>query len=214
MARRRALASDSDGLLGQQRPRDTGVLGGDRDAGTVIPAPLPHRKTASAHRDNGSVRLTARCSTARAPMTSRVLRYGSPRLVMCPSRVLPPLEYWRGTSPSQAANWRPFLKSWPLPTVATKADAVMGPMPRRVCTRQASALEPTCILISCSYSSALACSRTACSSRSRAQAATRVGSLPSSGGTRRRRGVLPAINDVPQKHVQPKAARLSSQFIG
>ena len=62
-------------------------------------------------------------------MISRVRRYGSPRLVMCPRRVLPPVEYCRGTSPSQAANCRPFLKSWPLPTLAMIAEALKGPMP-------------------------------------------------------------------------------------
>ena len=55
-------------------------------------------------------------------MTSRVLKYGSPRLVMCPSRVLPPVEYWRGTRPSQAANCRPFLKSRPLASTRTARD--------------------------------------------------------------------------------------------
>jgi hypothetical protein len=135
-------------------------------------------RTASAYRDSGSVRLAARCSTARAPMTSSVLKYGSPRLVMCPSRVLPPVEYWRRTRPSQAAKCGPFLKSRPWPTVATRAEAVMGPMPMRVCVRRASAFELTCTLISCSYSWVLAARRAACSRRSRAQATTRVGSFP------------------------------------
>jgi hypothetical protein len=34
-----------------------------------------------------------------------------------------PLEYCLGTKPSQAANWRPCLKSVALPTVATTALA-------------------------------------------------------------------------------------------
>ena len=85
-------------------------------------------------------------------------RYASPRLVICPSRVLPPVEYCRGTSPSQAANCRPFLKSRPLPTVATRAEAVIGPMPLRVWARTASALERTCTRISCSYCWILAAS--------------------------------------------------------
>ena len=45
-------------------------------------------------------------STERAPWISNVRKYVSPRLLM-PSRfVLPPEEFWRGTSPSHAANWR------------------------------------------------------------------------------------------------------------
>jgi len=49
---------------------------------------------------------------------------------MCPRRGLPPVEYWLGVSPIQAANCRPFLNSRALPTVATMASAVVGPMPR------------------------------------------------------------------------------------
>ena len=51
-------------------------------------------------------------------MMSRVRRYASPCAVMRPRRVLPPVERWRGTSPSQAANCRPFLNSWPPVTLA------------------------------------------------------------------------------------------------
>ena len=40
----RELPLGSDRLLGKQRPRDTRVLGCDRDAGTVISATLAYRK--------------------------------------------------------------------------------------------------------------------------------------------------------------------------
>src|SRR2546429_232396 len=40
----RALPLGSGRLLGKQRPRDTRVLGRDRDAGTVISATLAYRK--------------------------------------------------------------------------------------------------------------------------------------------------------------------------
>ena len=49
---------------------------------------------------------------------------------MCLSRVLPPVEYCRVVSPSQAANWRPELKSLASPTVATTALAVIGSIRR------------------------------------------------------------------------------------
>jgi len=38
-----------------------------------------------------------------------------------------PLECWRGTKPSQAANWRPVVKVVPSPRLATNALAVSGP---------------------------------------------------------------------------------------
>jgi len=47
------------------------------------------------------VRRSAVCNIERAPMISSVRRYGSPCAVMCPSRVLPPVEYCLGVSPSQ-----------------------------------------------------------------------------------------------------------------
>src|SRR4051794_31907800 len=45
------------------------------------------------------------------------------------NRSLPPLEFCRGTSPSHAANWRPFLKTEGSGTVAAIAEAVIGPTP-------------------------------------------------------------------------------------
>src|SRR3954447_8687319 len=45
------------------------------------------------------------------------------------NRSLPPLEFCRGTSPSHAANWRPFLKADGLETEAAIAEAVIEPMP-------------------------------------------------------------------------------------
>jgi hypothetical protein len=48
---------------------------------------------------------------------------------MDPRRSLPPLELWRGTRPSQAANCRPDWKCEGSGTVAAMAVAVMKPMP-------------------------------------------------------------------------------------
>src|SRR3954464_3053906 len=45
------------------------------------------------------------------------------------NRSLPPLEFCRGTSPSHAANWRPFLNADGSGTVAASAEAVIGSMP-------------------------------------------------------------------------------------
>jgi hypothetical protein len=49
---------------------------------------------------------------------------------MRPSRSLPPPERFRGVSPSQAAKSRPLPNCLPVPTVATMADVVIGPIPR------------------------------------------------------------------------------------
>src|SRR5882757_2365745 len=72
----------------------------------------------------------------RAPRTSRVRRYASPRLVMCPKRALPPVEYCRGTRPSQAANCRALVNRPISTTVAATSDAVIGPIPGIVARRR------------------------------------------------------------------------------
>src|SRR5688572_36615 len=68
-------------------------------------------------------------STDCAPMTSRRRMYASPCRLVLPSRVLPPVEFCRGTRPSQAANSRPLRKAEGSGTVAAMAVATSGPMP-------------------------------------------------------------------------------------
>jgi hypothetical protein len=51
-----------------------------------------------------------------------------PRLLIPSSFVLPPVEYYRGTSPSHAAKSRPFRNADPLPIAVTMAVATIGPM--------------------------------------------------------------------------------------
>src|ERR1700723_1821283 len=48
---------------------------------------------------------------------------------MRPSRVLPPVEFWRGVRPRKAANSRPLAKAPASWIVATIAEAVTGPTP-------------------------------------------------------------------------------------
>ena len=55
--------------------------------------------------------------------------YRSPRLEMPPLRSLPPLEFWRGVSPSQAAKSRADVKDPGSTAVAAIAEAVIGPTP-------------------------------------------------------------------------------------
>jgi hypothetical protein len=67
--------------------------------------------------------LDARNTTDREPWTRSVRRYGSPRFVVPDSRCFSPLEFCRGTRPSQAANWRPLWKVFPFEVAATTAVA-------------------------------------------------------------------------------------------
>src|SRR3954451_12261530 len=57
------------------------------------------------------------------------------------NRSLPPLECCRGTSPSHAANWRPFLNADGSGTVAAIAEAVIGPMPGIVARLQLASFD-------------------------------------------------------------------------
>jgi len=56
---------------------------------------------------------------------------------MRPSRALPPVELWRGVRPRKAANSRPLEKALVSRTVATIAEAVIGPTPGMVVSRRA-----------------------------------------------------------------------------
>src|SRR5258708_38591973 len=56
---------------------------------------------------------------------------------MRPSRVLPPVEFWRGVRPRKAANSRPLAKALASWIVAMIADAVTGPTPGMVINRLA-----------------------------------------------------------------------------
>ncbi len=71
----------------------------------------------------------AALSAARAPCISNMRIYLSPRLLIPPSLFLPPLEYCLGVKPSHADMSRPLLNCVPLPTAATSALAVIGPIP-------------------------------------------------------------------------------------
>src|ERR1039458_4814608 len=62
-----------------------------------------------------------------ANATQTTLRWA--RLLMPSSFCRPPVEYSRGTRPSQAANSRPLPNAAPLPIAAISAVAVTGPMP-------------------------------------------------------------------------------------
>ena len=74
-------------------------------------------------------------SGARAPGTHHVRRELWPRWLTPRSRGMPPGACSRGTHPSQAAPWRPFLHGGTSPIAARRAVAVTGPLPGMVCKR-------------------------------------------------------------------------------
>ena len=76
-----------------------------------------------------SVRRPMRCMTARAPCTNNRLRFLPPRLLIPNSVSVPPVLYWRGAKPAEAANWRaePTCRASPGSVISTLA--VIGPMP-------------------------------------------------------------------------------------
>lgn len=62
-------------------------------------------------------------------MTSNRGRYPSPRLLIRPSHVLPPVPDCLGNKPSQAANSLPKRNSDASGTLDAIAEATIGPMP-------------------------------------------------------------------------------------
>src|SRR5438045_2258065 len=76
-----------------------------------------------------------RSRLALAPLISSRRKYWLPRLDMPPRRCLPPVEFCRGTRPSQAANSRPLRNPLGSATLAAIAVAMIGPMPGIVARR-------------------------------------------------------------------------------
>src|SRR5262249_2708351 len=76
-----------------------------------------------------------RSKLALAPLIRSRRKYGLPRLDIPPRRCLPPVEFCRGTRPSQAANSRPLRKPLGSTTVAASAVAMIGPMPGTLARR-------------------------------------------------------------------------------
>jgi hypothetical protein len=68
------------------------------------------------------------------------------RLLMPSNFCFPPLEYSRGTIPTQAASPRPFRNAVPAPIAATKAVAVTGPTPGNRCQAPAGVIFPRGLL--------------------------------------------------------------------
>src|SRR6476619_2408580 len=63
-----------------------------------------------------------RSRLALAPLISSRRKYWLPHLDMPPNRFLPPVEFWRGTRPSHAANSRPLRKPLGSATIAASGS--------------------------------------------------------------------------------------------
>src|SRR5271170_644751 len=79
--------------------------------------------------------------TASAPATNRPRRYRSPRLLILPSRSLPPLEFCLGTRPIQAEKSLPDRNIFGSATLATRAVANVGPTPGISSSRRLASLD-------------------------------------------------------------------------
>src|SRR5215510_8982958 len=103
----------------------------------VAQRPKPPRPRAgSSHAGASPPRRCARsCWLALPPLIRSRRKYGLPRLDIPPRRCLPPVEFCRGTRPSQAANSRPLRKPLGSTTVAARAVAMIGPMPGTLARR-------------------------------------------------------------------------------
>src|SRR5246500_180842 len=95
--------------------------------------------------------------TASSPRKKDFRRYLVPRLLVPVSCCLPPVECSPGTTPSQAANPRPFLKAAPLPMAAIVAVAINGPLPGIATRRLHGSSSPAMRTISLSDSSICLC---------------------------------------------------------
>src|SRR6516162_3292977 len=113
-----------------------------------------------------------RSKLALAPLIRSRRKYGLPRLDIPPRRCLPPVEFCRGTRPSQAANSRPLRKPPGSTTVAAMAVAMIGPMPGTLARRWLTGLL-LCQAMSCfsiaatAASSCSICAASTCSDLAR-----------------------------------------------
>lgn len=135
-------------------------------------------------------------------------RYMSPRLVMAPRWFLPPLEFCRGTKPSQAPNCAPFLNCLKSPTLATTAEAVTGPTPSNCPAWRACALSLRWAAIRSSHqarwpSSSCHCIKARCSA-SRAWAPSSLLASSITSGSARRSAAGCCGNTKPNSASRPR----------
>jgi hypothetical protein len=110
--------------------------------------------------------LVRYCITTRAPCTNSLRRYEFLRLLMPSNFCLPPVEYSRGTIPTQAARSFPRRKLAPLPIAATKAVAVTGPTPGMAVSRWQASFSLAVCWITVSICSIRAVSRSSSNGQS------------------------------------------------
>lgn len=97
-------------IMGQQRPHDSGILVGQRHCGDIAVTSAPQALQPALRLIAAVFDMT---DDGPGPMDQQGAQVDAPRLLIPSKTGLPPLECCRGTSPNQA----------------TKAVAVIGPMP-------------------------------------------------------------------------------------
>lgn len=101
---------------------------------------------------NGPEFLSSRCINALAHWTNNLRRFLSPLLLMPSKFVRPPVLYWQGTRPIDAAKSRLRAYCWPSPISAVSTLAVTGPTPGMVNKRRPRSSSASCCAISLSSS--------------------------------------------------------------
>ena len=92
----------------------------------------------ASHNPAGALRWPAQRTTALAPRMSKRRMVRSPIFETAPNFCLPPVDFYNGTSPNQAAKSRPARKPSGAGTRAMIAVAAIGPMPGIVMSRRAT----------------------------------------------------------------------------
>ena len=109
----RSADRDEGALLGEQRPDDAGVLGGDGDDGAVVATALaqchgPAGEAIGFMR--GGLQYGAGAEHEQGSQIGVAAFGDAAESGLAAGGMLP------GTRPSQAANWRAELNSWPVAT--------------------------------------------------------------------------------------------------
>lgn len=127
MSRNRLRVGQSQfSVVGEQRPDDAGVLGGDRDAGAVVATTLTHRE-----RPARQPILTAlgglQHGTSAQDQQSAQVGIATPSDVAEPGLAAGGVLPWH--QPEPGGELPSLANSWALPTLAMIAEALSGPTP-------------------------------------------------------------------------------------
>jgi len=113
-------------VFGQDRPHNSGIFVGKGHCNYIWVSPFTHPVDPDA---SGVLFSTSFAKNSSGSVDQKRTQVPITALTDPKQSRLPPLDLCLGTSPSHAANWRPFLKQDCSPTAATSAVAGIGPIP-------------------------------------------------------------------------------------